>query len=164
MITKVWDERFTESLTDSDVISKIVGHGMLTRRFGGWPTFEGAELLSLQLDRGNHWWVQKTGNWSKRIAPYLIATFYVFDNRFGEDSPDRNPSRVGLRFEEFEELEIDGFNHHNPIVGMGVSLKYSSISKKKMFRVDWGGPAMKHEASFLCAGVEVLSVEAVAGT
>jgi hypothetical protein len=159
MIATPWDKRIVEDLVTPEALALIEESELLTNRFGEWPTFEDGEVLALEFDRGNHWWVIETGEWSERIPPSLIATFYVFDNRYADDDPERKPSKVRIRFEEFAELEMDGFNYQNPIAGMGISVSYSDRLKMNLLFVNWGGTAIKHEVSFLCGHIRVLSVE-----
>jgi hypothetical protein len=89
MTERLWHEREIPKGTPAEVVSAIQGSSLLIDRFGLWPTFEDSEVLALNFDRGNHWWVIKTGAWDRRIAPSLTATFYVFDPMHHWDSPDR---------------------------------------------------------------------------
>lgn len=159
MICKSWEQRTLHELIDPKAIELIEGADLLLNRFGDWPTFEDAEVLSLSFDRGNHWWVLETGEWSRRVPPSLIATFYVFDSRYAEHAPERKPTKVSIQFYEFREVEIDGFNYQNPIVGLGIKLTYSADLKKTLFSIDWGGTAIPHEVSFSCERIHVLSAE-----
>jgi hypothetical protein len=159
MINKSWEERTIRELVTPEAIAEIEGANLLIERFGEWPTFEDAEVLSLNLDRGNHWWVIQSGEWSQRIPPSLIATFYVFDGRYAPEAPERKPTKVVIQFNEFEIFEIDGFNHQNPIVGLGINFEFSKNMNKNLFSVNWGGTGIKHEVSFSCGHIKVLSVE-----
>jgi hypothetical protein len=159
MITKPWEQRTIEDLVTPEALALIEGADLLIARFGEWPTFEDGEVLAIAFDRGNHWWVIQTKEWSKRIPSSLTATFYVFDSRYADTDPERKPSKVCIRFEEFDEFEMDGFNYQNPIVGMGITVSYSDRLKKNLLSVNWGGTAIRHEVSFLCGQIRVLSVE-----
>ena len=159
MITKSWEQRTTENLVTAEALALIEGADLLIARFGEWPTFEDGEVLALAFERGNHSWVIQTDAWSRRIPPSLTATFYLFDSRYADTDPERKPSKVCIRFEEFDECEMDGFNYQNPIVGMGITISYSDRLKKNLLSVNWGGTAIKHEVSLLCGQVTVLSVE-----
>src|SRR5690349_255885 len=111
MIEKTWEERTIPELICPEAIAAIEGANLLVERFGEWPTFEDAEVLALNMDRGNHWWVLETAAWDQRIPPSLTVAFYVFDSRHADEAPERKPTKVVIRFEEFEKFEIDGFNH-----------------------------------------------------
>jgi hypothetical protein len=159
MIATPWNKRIVGDLVTPEALALIEQSELLIGRFGEWPTFEDGEVLALEFDRGNHWWVIETGEWSKRIPPSLTATFYVFDSRYADTDPERKPSKICIRFEEFDEFEMDGFNYQNPISGMGISVSYSDRLKMNLLFVNWGGTAINHEVSFLCSHIRVLSVE-----
>jgi len=157
MISTPWNERGSD-LSTPEAVALVQGYSLLTDRFGEWPSFEDAEVLRLSLDRGNHDWVVRTENWTDRIPPSLTVKFFVFDNRFADDDPRRKPSEVTIKFCELDQFEIDGFNHQNPILGLGICLVYSPERRQHMFLVDWGGTALKHEVRFLCESIHVESV------
>ena len=101
----------------------------------------------------------QTEGWEQRIPPSLTATFFVFDNLHADNSPERKETKVVFRFEEFERFVIEGFNHQNPIIGLGIGFEYSENWRKNLLAVDWGRTALVHDASFTCARIRVLSVE-----
>lgn len=157
MISVPWNERTTD-LNTPEAVALVQGAGLLTERFGEWPSFEDAEVRRLSLDRGNHEWVVQTERWAERIPPCLTVTFYVFDNRFSDDDPRRNPAEVAIKFCELDQVEIDGFNHQNPILGLSICLVCSPERRRQMFLVEWGGTALKHEVRFLCEQVHIESM------
>lgn len=159
MIVESWEQRTTKQLVSSEALALIERSGLLVERFGEWPPFEDAEVMALVFDRGNHLGVIQMDDWSKRIPPSLTATFYVFDVRYADTDPKRKPSKVCIRFEEFDRFEMDGFNYQNPILGMGITVSYSDRLRKNLLSVNWGGTGIKHEVSFLCHQIRVLSVE-----
>lgn len=159
MITKSWEQRTSTNPVTPEALALIEGANSVIARFGEWPTFEDGEVLAFAFDRGNHWWVIEAGAWSERIPPSLTVTFYVFDSRYADTAPERKPSKVCIRFEEFDEFEMDGLNHQNPIVGMWITVSHSDRLKQNLLSVNWGGTGIKHEVSFLCGHVRVLSVE-----
>lgn len=161
MIDKSWDELTTENFISPEAINAIDRKNLLIERFGEWPTFEDAEVLSIEFNRGNFKQIIKTNDWDQYISPSLTAAFYLFDNRYSDLSLERKPTEVVIRFEGLENLEIDGFNHQNPIVGLRITFVFSDNLKRNMFAVDWGGTGIHHEVSFTCENIIVLSVEAL---
>jgi hypothetical protein len=159
MSASEWRDRPIPESTPDAVISAIEGASLLIDRFGEWPTFADAEVLALDLDRGNHRWVIQTNAWDRRIPPSLTATFFIFDRRYFSESPERKETKAVIRFEEFERFAIEGFNHQNPIVGLGIEFEYSTNLRKNLFAVDWGGTALPHEVSFTCGHIRLLNVE-----
>jgi len=160
MISKAWEDRTSDTLVTAEALALIQDGQLLISRFGEWPGFEDAEILSMNFDRGNHEWVIKTGNWDRRVPPSLTASFYVFDASYSDADPRRRPSEATIRFEEFQTFEMDGFNYQNPIIGLSLAVQYSQALKTDLLFVNWGGTGMQHEVSFLCASARVLSVVA----
>ena len=110
---------------------------------GHWPTFHDFEVLSLHLERAV----------VSAAACDLRATFLVFDPSKAPDDPERRQASAEFLFESIDALDIDGFNHHNPTIGLSIV-----PCDERGFRVAWGGTCMEHEVSFTCAGVSVLRV------
>ena len=158
MPIKPFDDR-TPMESSAEAIAAIEGAALLIDRFGEWPLFEDAEVLSLSLERGNHWWVLRTGDWERRVPDSLTVTLFVFDSMQASDALERKESRVVLRFEGLGRCELDGFNHQNPVVALIVTFEYSPDMKSNLFAVEWGGTALPHEVSLTCERIQVLSVE-----
>lgn len=158
----VWQQRQVSEKTSAEVFSKIEQNQLLIERFGDWPSFHDAEVLKLVFDRGNHLQIIKTESWSDRIPESLCVQFYVFDWRYGTESPPYRETLVTIRFEDFERFELNGFNYQNPIIGLGIQFEYSEFRRKDLFAVDWGCSAMSHEVSFSCERIIVESVEPIA--
>ena len=59
-----------------------------------------------------------------------------------------------MLFESIDSLEISGFNHQNPIIGVSMSRS----EPDSPFVVAWGGTALHHEVSFTCRRISVLRV------
>ncbi|GAB6142242.1 hypothetical protein JCM14076_29710 [Methylosoma difficile] len=134
---------------------------LLIDRFTDWPSFHDAEVLKLTFERGNHLEIIETDAWSKRIPESLTASFYVFDWRYGAESPPYRETIVTIRFESFGRFGLDGFNYQNPIIGLGITKEYSENLKKELFAVDWGRTALPHEVSFTCERIVIESVEPI---
>lgn len=156
-----WEDRTAPELYSDEAISVIEGANRLVERFGQWPTFEDGEVLNLTLDRGNFVQLPESGAWHEFVRPSLSAAFYVFDSRFSLEAPERRATIATIRFGQLDAFEMNGFNHQNPIIGLGISLVFSERLKTKLFKVDWGGTALPHEVSLTCASVKVLSVEPI---
>ena len=139
------------------VETHIDGADLIVQRFGFWPPFADAEILALRFERGNHMEVIEHKRWNERIAESLEVTFFVFDARHAQVTPERKPTKAVIRFEPLTEFTMNGFNYQNPILCLDIS----RVSEKR-FRVEWGGTAMHHEVSFVCERIRVLSVTPIA--
>ena len=114
--------------------------------------------------RGNALDCMETGNWEdhKRVA--LIAEMFIFDERYSDSDARRNPANVTIIFDGIAEIELEGFNHQNAICGLSIRRQFSERLKRNLFRVDWGGAAIKHDVSLICETVTIESVEKLTGT
>jgi hypothetical protein len=162
MTLEPWEQRVADPLVAPDVRSQIANSEDLLRHFGRWPTFEDAELVSLQFDRGNHMAVVDRGDWDARKPETLVATFYAFNAEADSDSSDRRPAHVSLLFSGLHEVQLEGLNYQNPIQGLGIHLEHVDRLRADCFRVNWGGTCMGHEVSLLCGTIAVRSVTPIA--
>jgi hypothetical protein len=87
----------------------------------------------------------------------MRATFYVFDLEKRPEDPERKQGLAELLFKSIDNLQLEGFNHQNPIMGLSIVRKPSGASWRR-FRVEWGGTGMLHEVSFSCEHISVLRV------
>ena len=123
-----------------DTPPKIENAGLLTTRFGLWPTFHDAEVISVQLNRD---------------SVTLTATVYVF-LRSGETDDAgfykrERESIVTLLFVDLEDLELSSFNHQNVLQALllepeGTKLRVSFVG---IYGV---------QIRFLCSHARVLEV------
>ena len=130
-----------------EALALISGRELLIEHLGHRPTFHDFEVLSLTLDRTQ---VLST-------VHDLRATFFIFDIRKAPDDPERKQGSAELLFESVEDLHIDGFNHQNPIMGLGIR-PVEPFASQRRFRVEWGGACLRHEVSFTCGRIAVLRV------
>jgi hypothetical protein len=94
------------------------------------------------------------------VRESLTAQFYVFDWRYGTESPPYRETLVTLLFAGFERFGLDRFSYQNPIISLGITYEYSENLKKELFAVDWGGCGIC-EVSFTCESIAVLAVEPI---
>ena len=150
----------SDQLVAPDALALIEGVDLLTSRFGQWPSFEDAEVISMAFDRGNMERVLQTDSWNELVLPSLLATFYVFDALYAFEDPRRNASMATIRFDDLAHFEMDGFNQQNPIIGLSLGVQYSDALKKLLLVVNWGGTCLQHEVSLLCGSANVVAVVA----
>jgi hypothetical protein len=148
--------------TSLDAIARIHRSDTLIERFGSWPTFEDAEIQALHFDRGNHLEVVERGAWDARIPESMTARLLVADVRHAHMSPFYKPTLVVIRFETFGRFTMEGFNYQNPVIGIAINLEFSELRKQTFFAVEWGGTALKHDVSFTCESISIISVEPTA--
>src|SRR5277367_6453387 len=114
---------------DPRVKARIKGVDLVEAQIGRWSDFHDCEVLSIMLDRSP---------FCEGIACDLRAVFYIFDIRHAPSSPERRPAHVEMLFHDIDELKIDGFNHQNPIMGLGLSLALCERLRKERILVEWG--------------------------
>src|SRR5262245_28708580 len=92
---------------------QIRGHEKLLAIFGYWPTFHAVEVVSKRLDRAG---------FGSPHGPTLYADVHTLAGK--RDPADQKQftfekhSIVGFRFEDVCDLDLDGFNHQNAILGL----------------------------------------------
>lgn len=136
-----------------EATKQIAGADKLLTVFGYWPSFHDAEVLWLRLDRNS----LEDGC----CGPTVEALVHVFEIT-SEISPDgyyvlRHHSLIHLRFLEVCEIQLDGFNHQNPLMG----LSFIDLRDRQMERVRWEvhfDGAFGLNASFQCHAIKVVSV------
>ena len=131
----------------------ILGAESLIRIFGYWPSFHDAEVVRISLDRGP----------ASIEGPTAEFDVHVFEMT-KEVSPTghyvlRYHTLVRLRFRGVVELELEGFNGQNALMGINITdiaarqlegLKYEVVCVS----------AYGVGARFLCRGAEVVHVQA----
>ena len=130
----------------------ITGAEKLTDIFGYWPSFHDAEVLWIRLDRLPY---------TEQYGPVLEAVIHAFEIT-SEVDPDgfyvvRHHVRVHLRFEGVTELQLEGFNNQNALMGLGVKnicdRQMENIRWEVQFDSSWGVTA-----SFRCYSAEIVGV------
>jgi Immunity protein 50 len=143
-----WPERSIDGLVSSEVLGSIHGRELLIQHLGHWPTFHDFEVISISLERAP---------WLTTATCDLRAIFYVYDLQQPPAEPERKQAFAELLFEHIDELQIAGFNHQNPIMGLSITRRESSGASPSLF-VEWGGTCLQHEVSFSCSRISVVRV------
>ncbi len=130
-----------------DVLATIAGRELLIHHLGHWPTFHDFEVLSITIERPL----------VTTITHDLRATFLIFDLSKSPDSPERKQGTVEILFEYIDNLQIEGFNHQNPIMGLSIT---PADDPSSGLQVIWTGtgPGWKNDVSFTCGCITVLRV------
>lgn len=130
-----------------DILATIVGRELLIHHLGHWPSFHDFEVLSITLERPL----------VTTISHDLRATFLIFDLSKTPDSPERKQGTVEILFECIDNLQIEGFNHQNPIMGLLITPAKDPSSG---LQVIWTGTGAgwKNDVSFTCECIRVLRV------
>lgn len=130
-----------------ETLALISGRELLIQHLGYWPSFDDCEVLSITLERAV----------VLAVTHDLRATFFVFDRQKAPDDPERKQGTVEFLFESIEELQIDGFNYQNPIMGLFIA-PTEPLGTERRFRVEWGGTCMQHDVSFTCERIAIYRV------
>lgn len=140
---------FSRTLPDDRVMARIRGADLIQQQLGCWPDFHDFEVISIALERAP---------WNNGITCDLRAVFYIFNNQRHESSPERKPAHAELLFHDIDQLRISGFNHQNPIIGLGLRLTICKRLRRELLSVQWGGTCMHHEVRFRCDSITVVRV------
>ena len=137
-----------------DPLQRIIGVEKLSDIFGGcWPMFHDAEVIWIRLDRGCI---------SSGVGPTLEALIHAFEmtNEVGQDGYFvlRNHVHVRMRFQDVEELRLDGFNYQNVLFGLSISNLDKPNEQDSDLQVRFDS-SFGVEATFQCRTVEVVSVD-----
>ena len=134
--------------------SLIVGSEKLTKIFGYWPSFHDAEILELQLWRGNI-------ETEKGIYDFPVLTLTIHVWEYTKDvNPEgflvlRHHTLTRLRFYDVDDFQMQGFNHQNAIMGLDLRSEQRTEGPSPYFAVEVE-PAFGMEASFTCLRIEVV--------
>jgi len=137
------------STANHDPTEFIVNSEKACSIFGKWSTFHDAEVLTVVLDRGT----------PPQLKTTMVIRVWTFKVHRGEtDSKGygktTNHSVVRFRFDEPDELVIEGFNHQNVLFDITFKLIDNVV------HVTFEGIYGVH-ATFRCQRVTVEAVEAV---
>jgi Immunity protein 50 len=141
----------------TDIQSFIDGSNKLTEIFGYWPTFHDAEIIDVQLWRGDV--EPRRNSW---VLPVLTVKLHVW-----QVGPELDPNGycllqhstlTTLRFHDVEQFRMNGFNHQNPIFGLQISRQERADGRPTpLFGVEFDPVGDGNvEASFQCSRVEVV--------
>jgi len=126
----------------------------LTRFFGGaWPSFHDAEIISLDLWRGDL--APERDSW---IAPVITMKIRLLEATQPGATHAGNDTLVTLRFQDADDIKLLGFNHQNSIDELVFSQETRGEGLLPYLRVTLV-PDFGVDASFRCFRAEVLQVE-----
>ena len=120
-------------VADSDKL--IVGREKLTSIFGYWPSFHDAEVIDVQLWRG-----QVNADANADIFPVLTVKIHVWELTREVDSRGhlvrRHHTLTTLRFHDVIEFRMDGFDQQNAIFGLSIELNASATRVRRHLSCD----------------------------
>lgn len=154
-----WGDWDNSPLEDSDIIARIEGHEKLISAFGDFPAFRDAEVLAMNFSRGNTLECIETSQWESIVGPSLHVTFWV-PSRWNSLEGACEGVLVEMEFAGIHGFIMDGFNYQNPICGLGIGEIFLDRLKEDVFRVSWGGSALRHDVALDCGEIKVVSVTA----
>lgn len=139
----------------ANIETLIEGSEKLTSIFGFWPSFHDAEVIDLQLWRGD-----ATAERSHPRFPVLTTKIHVWELTSQIDARGdyalRHHTLTTLRFHDVLDLEIQGFNQQNAIFGLSITAKdHSDHPSRQSFVVQFE-PSFGIDARFQCFRVEVV--------
>jgi hypothetical protein len=142
----------------SDAASLFDGNQILTSIFGEWPSFHDAEVIDVQLWRGD----VKPGEWDdSNVFPVLTVKVRILEaTQPGATGDSGRDVLATLRFHDVDDVKIEGFNHQNAILGISIVQrergKFASGEDLPPDLVVIFEPAFGVAASFRCRRAEIL--------
>jgi immunity protein 50 of polymorphic toxin system len=100
----------------------------LIERFGGWPSFHDAEVLSLRIDRYHD---RPFGD-----RPPSLTLEVQLATAPGVGADNEVPPTVTLVFSGVGDLDLEGFNHQNVLWGIEVGSAPGTEGETSRFEVD----------------------------
>src|SRR5687768_9690009 len=123
--------------------SRILNAEKLITIYGSWPTFHDAEILNLDLWRGDLQPEKEI-----YIFPILTAKIHLF-----VENPNTRETIATLRFTGIENLKLEEFNYQNAILSLEIKEDPNHEYPSLHVKIDG---AFGLNASFHCSGIEVL--------
>ncbi len=145
--------RLIERIIMDDPAPFVEASQRLTSFFGAWPSFHDAEVIALDLWRGDI--CPERNIW---VEPTLTAKIQVLEaTQIGAHHAGKD-ALVSLRFHGVNNLRLDGFNHQNAINGLTMILGFHDQSRSPSVQVCF---IQGHDvgSSFRCSRIEVADVE-----
>jgi hypothetical protein len=137
--------------------SFIGGSERLTAIFGYWPSFHDAEVIKFDLWRGD---VEPEAD--RYVFPVLTAQIHLWELTSDVDSRGylvlRYHTLATLRFQDIDDMHMEGFNHQNAILGLHFTMEDREADAQPWIHVEFE-PAHGISARFRCLRVEVISAE-----
>lgn len=137
------------------IVDQIINANDLISIYGKWPSFESAEIVSINMNRGNILECIHKNDWTKKYEPSLEVGFILLPPEGDEVSALNQRIVSYIIFDEIDDITLTGFNHQNPINGLGIRLINSDRLKKELFCVNWGGAALSHDVLLTCGKVVI---------
>ncbi len=136
-----------------NIETAIEGSEKLISIFGRWPSFHDAEIIELQLWRGD-----VNPDKERYTFPVLTLKMHCFEMTKEVNAEGyfvlRNHTPSTFKFHNVEDLKTQGFNHQNAIFGLSINKLERSQPPSLYFTVELER-AFGIEASFTCLRVEV---------
>ena len=146
-----WDNSYNDNPT---VINKIKGSAKLIALYGFWPSFDSAEVISMNFSRGNTLDCIEKNDWNNKTGVRLEVEMVLSETPL--DSLRKINCNIQFCFDDIADFAMEGFNYQNPLRSLGVREMYISRLKDNYFRVDWGGAAIRHDVSVVCKYISLV--------
>ena len=125
----------------------------LTSVFGAWPSFHDAEVVALDLWRGDV--RPERDSW---VGAVLTAKIQILEACQPGATHARSDTLATLRFHDVDRVHLHGFNHQNAILGLSFQHEVRGERIPPYIRVHFQS-AFGVDATFVCLRIEVISAE-----
>ena len=137
----------------NDPATFVEASDRLTHSFGRWPSFHDAEVIKVDLWRGDI--CPERNCW---IAPVLTTKIHVLEATQVSAQHAGNDVLATLRFHGVRELQLTGFDHQNFIMDLFITRVVPDGGRSTFCRVCFEQD-VGFSAEFCCSRVEVVAVE-----
>ena len=135
-------------------LARFVEHSeRLTDVFGAWPSFHDAEVVAIDLWRGDV--RPERDSW---IGAVLTTKIQILEATQPGATHSGNDTLATLRFHEADRVHLHGFNHQNAILGLVFQHEPRGEGLAPYIRVHFQA-AFGVDATFVCMRIEVVSAE-----
>ena len=139
--------------TMNDPATFVEASKRLTHIFGRWPSFHDAEVIAVDLWRGDI--CPERNSW---VGPVLTAKIQVLEATQVGAQHAGDDILATLRFHDVYNLQLLDFNHQNAIIELSLTREFPDGGRPPFCRVCFE-QAFGIAASFCCSRVEVAAAE-----
>jgi Immunity protein 50 len=137
------------AIADDGIVALIIDAHSLTSIYGRWPTFQGAEVYSLMLDR----------SLGSPLVRRRLTVVFLLAGECDDIGFANQRALARIHFDDVQSLDLSGFAGHETIDGLHIEVACGVGGLATRLQVSWHGPSTRDNVSFVCERIEVAAVE-----